>query len=46
MTGSYREWEPAPELRELVACVWERSVAHDAAPSTRVLPDGCAAASA
>ncbi len=41
MSGSYHEWEPAPALRELVACVWERQVAPGPTAETRVLPDGC-----
>jgi AraC-like DNA-binding protein len=39
---AYREFQPRPELSDLVACTWERRVPVDDGPgATRVLPDGC-----
>jgi AraC-like DNA-binding protein len=37
---SYREFEPRAELRDLVACTWERDVPTDEPQTTRILPDG------
>jgi hypothetical protein len=43
-TGTaYREIPPAPDLADVVACLWARVVSLDAAPeSVVVVPDGCA----
>jgi AraC-like DNA-binding protein len=38
---SYREFEPRPELRDLVTCTWERHVPAGGAIRSRILPDGC-----
>jgi AraC-like DNA-binding protein len=35
--GRYREFPPPPELRALVACLWQ----NDADRTTRIVPDGC-----
>ncbi|HEX2128523.1 MAG TPA: DUF6597 domain-containing transcriptional factor [Solirubrobacterales bacterium] len=37
---SYREFEPRAELRDLVACTWERDVPAGAPGPSRILPDG------
>jgi AraC-like DNA-binding protein len=35
----YREWEPEPEMRGRLACLWSRTV--DATGVARIVPDGC-----
>ena len=37
---SYREFEPRAELRDLVACTWEREVPTGQPTASRILPDG------
>ena len=37
----YREFAPRPELSDIVACTWERTVPPSGAPRVRILPDGC-----
>lgn len=37
--SAYREHSPAPELRDLVACTWERRAEDERVQ--RVIPDGC-----
>lgn len=38
----YREFAPSPPLDPFVECSWERRAPAVEAPTTRVLPDGCA----
>jgi AraC-like DNA-binding protein len=38
-SSTYREHQPPPELRDLVACTWERQA--DEERVQRVIPDGC-----
>jgi AraC-like DNA-binding protein len=40
--GFYREFAPAPDLRDLVACNWVSVVQHGKfGPLTPIIPDGC-----
>jgi AraC-like DNA-binding protein len=42
VTAHYEEWKVAPELDDLVACVWAARFADSGEPHVeRVIPDGC-----
>jgi hypothetical protein len=39
-TDAYREWDPPPAWRGMVACLWEQRATIER--DQRVVPDGCA----